>query len=302
MPAETLPAQTLPAETVFVLNRPSAQAPAHDASAAPFRATTTTGVDVLDLGLTRGDGVFETINLADGRLQALDAHLARFARSAAMLDLPLPDEEQWRAAIAAAVAAHRSVPDAIVKTILTRGVEGDGRPSGWVLVLDSADYTAARAQGIRVVLLDRGYRSDVRATSPWLLQGAKTLSYAVNRAAVREAVRRGADDVVFVSSDGFLLEGPTANLVLLSNGVLRTPPPALGLLDGTTQADLFELAPTLGLGTEIAPLRPADLAAADAAWLVSSARNAAPIRAVDGVDRAIDATLTARINALLRAR
>ena len=69
-----------------------------------------------------------------------------------------------------------------------------------------------------------------------------------------------------------------------------------------TQADLFALAPGLGLGTAVRPLRADDLEAADAAWLVSSARNAAPVRAVDGADRRIDADLSARINAALLAR
>ncbi len=54
-------------------------------------------------------------------------------------------------------------------------------------------------------MLDRGYRHDAERTSPWLLAGAKTLSYAVNRAMLREAARRGADDAIFVSSDGYVL-------------------------------------------------------------------------------------------------
>ena len=44
-------------------------------------------------------------------------------------------------------------------------------------------------------------------TMPWLLPGAKTLSHAVNMAALRHAERHGSGDVVFVSSDGFILEG-----------------------------------------------------------------------------------------------
>lgn len=142
----------------------------------------------------------------------------------------------------------------------------------------------------------------MQQTSPWLLVGAKTLSYAVNRAASREAARRGADDAVFVSTDGYLLEGPSANLVLLVGDELVTPPPSLGLLPGTTQGDLFELAPVLGLRSAVRPVRAPDLEAAAAAWLVSSARNAAPIRAVDGTDRRIDVELSARINAALLAR
>lgn len=293
----------MPAETLVLLDRPSAEAPARGLpSSVVVDPSGVGGIDVTDLGFTRGDGVFETINLVDGRLQALEAHLDRFASSARMLELPAPDREAWLLAIGTAVAAHAPVPEAMVKTILTRGLEGTGRPTGVVFVQTSPDFTSARRDGVRIVLLDRGLRSDVRETSPWLLAGAKTLSYAVNRAAAREAVRRGADDALFVSSDGYLLEGPTSNLVLLSDGVLLTPPPSLGLLPGTTQADLFALAPGLGLDGAVRALREEDLEAADAAWLVSSARNAAPIRAVDGRDRRVDQALSARINAALLSR
>lgn len=293
----------MPADTLVLLDRPSPSSPGHGfTAAAVVDPTGVGGIDVTDLGFTRGDGVFETINLVDGRLQALDAHLDRFAASARMLELPEPDGVAWRHAIDTAVSAHPRVPEAMVKTILTRGLEGDGRPTGVVFVQTSPDFGPARRDGVRIVLLDRGLRSDVRETSPWLLAGAKTLSYAVNRAASREAVRRGADDALFVSSDGFLLEGPTSNLVLLAGGALLTPPPSLGLLPGTTQADLFALADGLGLRTDYRALRREDLEAADAAWLVSSARNAAPIRAVDGSERRVDAELSARINAALLAR
>ena len=43
----------------------------------------------------------------------------------------------------------------------------------------------------------------------------------------------------------------------------------------------------------------ADLARADAAWLLSSVRLAAPIAAVDGVAKAIDRVLTDELNAYL---
>lgn len=294
----------MPADTLVVLNRPSLDAEPHDPSgpAAALDGSGRGGLDVADLGFTRGDGIFETINLVDGRLQALEAHLDRFESSARMLDLPHPDRGAWREAIDLAIGAHPRVAEAMVKTVMSRGVEGDGRPTGVVLVLTSPDFVPARRDGVRVVLLDRGLRSDVQQTSPWLLVGAKTLSYAVNRAAAREAARRGADDALFVSSDGYLLEGPTSNLVVLRGGALVTPPPSLGLLPGTTQADLFSLAEGLGLTTAYERLRAEDLGDADAAWLVSSARNAAPIRAVDGVERRVDAELTAQLNAALLAR
>ncbi len=258
-------------------------------------------LSVLDWAATRGDGVFETLSVGFGHPQAFEHHLRRFASSAAALELPVPDEQLWRRGILTAIEALDPVEEAWVKIVLTRGIEGgDGTPTGWAYATHSADYTRERTEGVRVVLLDRGYRHDVARTSPWLLQGAKTLSYAVNRAAFREATRRDADDVLFVSSDGFLLEGPTSTLVYRRGTQLFSPGVGLGILDGTTQANVFRYAQQLGLGTAFEQGTPDTLRAADAAWLVSSVRLAAPIRAIDGVEFPVDAGFTVQLNDWLR--
>jgi 4-amino-4-deoxychorismate lyase len=259
-------------------------------------------LNVMDLAATRGDGVFETISLGGGHAQALEPHLRRFAHSAALLELPPPDLEAWRDAVLAVAAQLGPVDEGFVKIVLTRGIEGGDVPTGWAYGATSPDHTAARTTGIRIVLLDRGYRHDVAHTSPWLLAGAKTLSYAVNRAAFREAARRGADDALFVSSDGYLLEGAVSNLVLRSGDRLMTPRTDLGILEGTTQHDIFTWAETQGFRTSYELLTPEHLASADAAWLVSSVRHAAAVRAVDGVERAVGRELSDRINDHLRAR
>jgi 4-amino-4-deoxychorismate lyase len=251
---------------------------------------------VLDLGATRGDGIFETVSVTGGHAHALEPHLARFAYSAKLLDLPQPDLDVWRNAVAAAIANHPPVPEMFVKLVLTRGIEGGDIPTAWVYGEQSGDFSAARTEGIRVVTLDRGYRHDVAKTSPWLLQGAKTLSYAVNRSAIREAKRRGADDVVFVSSDGFLLEGPSSTLVLRNGNRIRTPKTDQGILAGTTQASAFEFFEAEGFETSFEMIPLEELAAADAAWLLSSVRQAAPVRSADGLDLAVDTDLTGRLN------
>lgn len=263
-------------------------------------------VRITDLSVTRGDGVFETIAVIGGHPQALEPHLARLVHSAALLDLPVPATHVWREAVLAGVADYLTRNggadvELYAKLIYTRGVEGEGRPSGWLFVDAGEDFSQARL-GIRVVTLDRGLRHDVAETSPWLLAGAKTLSYAVNRAAQREAVRRGADDVLFVSSDGFALEGPTSNVVTLRDGVVRTPNTDQGILAGTTQAAVFDFFAGRGLRTEFAPLTLDDVVASDALWLVSSVRQAAPVTHLDGREYPVDAALTAELNAYLLAR
>lgn len=255
-----------------------------------------------DLAAVRGDGVFETISVGRGHPQALEAHLARLANSARMLDLPGPDLEGWRSAVlvvAERLAAHT---EAWVKTVYSRGVEGSGTPTGWLWGQVTPDQTAARTDGIRVALLDRGYSSRVAHSSPWLLAGAKTLSYAVNMAVKREAARRGADDVIFVSSDGLLLEGPTANLIVRVGGELLTPSTDLGILEGTSQGDVFRWAKSGGIPTAYRRLPVAVLDDAEAAWLVSSVRQAAPIRLADAVDIPVDREFSAAMNAFLIGR
>ncbi|HEY0117757.1 MAG TPA: aminotransferase class IV [Cellulomonas sp.] len=256
------------------------------------------------LAATRGDGIFETAAIRDGRVQAADAHLARFARSAAMLDLPAPDPAVYTAAIEHGIAALDDASDAAVKYVLARGDEEDPSfgPIGWAHLHVSEDFTAVRRDGVRVVLLSRGYAQDVTETAPWLLQGAKTLSYAVNRAALREAGRRDADDVLFTTTDGYVLEGPTSSVVARFGDTLVTTPPEAGVLPGTTQQGMFAYAEGIGLATELRDIRVGELADADALWLTSSVRLAVPVTAVDGVARRVDDALTAAVNAYLAAR
>jgi 4-amino-4-deoxychorismate lyase len=256
-------------------------------------------LSVGELSTQRGDGIFESIGVVDRHPQEVTAHLQRLAHSAQLCDLPVPHLEQWREAIAIAAAHCPERGEAVIKLILSRGVEHGPAPTAWVTAAQAADNTRPREQGIRVVTLDRGYDLGVPARAPWLLLGAKTLSYAVNMAAIREAKRRGADDAIFVTSDGFVLEAPTASLILRKDGRFITPAPNGGILHGTTQLSLFEHLAAQGLETAYETIPVAALAEADAAWLVSSVRLAAPIVAVDGAELPRDAELTASINRYL---
>ncbi|WP_460802391.1 aminotransferase class IV [Microbacterium sp. GXF6406] len=255
-------------------------------------------LSVGELSTQRGDGVFETIGVIDAHPQEVVPHLERLANSARLCDLPLPNHEQWRQAIAMA-AAQCPPGEATIKLILSRGVEHGPTPTAWATTGPASDFSAVRAAGVRVVTLDRGYSLDVAERAPWLLLGAKTLSYAVNMAALREARRRAADDAIFLSSDGFVLEAPTASLILRYGDRFVTPAPSGGILHGTTQLSAFEFLTERGVETGYERIPASALGEADAAWLVSSVRLAVAVTAIDGHPLPVDAALTAELNGYL---
>lgn len=252
-----------------------------------------------ELSTQRGDGIFETLGYVNGHAQEVEPHLDRLVRSAELSDLDEPNRDQWRAAIRLAGEQLPDTGEFSIRIVLSRGVEQGPAPTAWLVAQPAPDYRALRANGIAAVTLDRGLARDVGGSAPWLLLGAKTLSYAVNMAAIREAKRRGANDAVFVSSDGFVLEGPTSSLIAKFGNRLVSPRPGSGILHGTTQMSVFEFASDNGYVTDYVDITLPELRKADAMWLVSSVRLAVPITQLDGesVDR--DAELNDRINEYL---
>jgi 4-amino-4-deoxychorismate lyase len=242
-----------------------------------------------DLAAVRGDGIFESLLVRDGRPCLLEAHLGRLAQSARLMDLPEPDPARWREAVAAATArwTEQGGAEGVLRLIYSRGRESGAEPTAYAMIAAVADRVAAvRAAGIAAVTLQRCLPSQDAADMPWLLAGAKTLSYAVNMAALRHAERQGAGDVVFISSEGTVLEGPRSTVVIATEidgrlGLL-TPPPWYPILRGTTQQALFEVARNKGYDCDYRVLRPADLFAAQGLWLVSSITLAARVHTLDG--------------------
>ena len=254
-------------------------------------------VTAFDAGLGRGDGVFESVLVTGGTTPHLAAHLDRLARSADLLELADPGAAAWQELTATALGGWDGPDEGVLRLFLTRGDQGV--PTAVALLAPvPADVLHQREQGVAAVSLSLGVPAAFRAAAPWLLGGAKTLSYAVNMAAQRHAQRSGADDVVLTSLEGQVLEGPTSTVVWAADGALRTPPVETGILPGTTQARLFARAADDGWPTAVVPGTVGDLHAADAVWLVSGIRGAAVVHTLDGVRRG-DAGLTTRVRELL---
>jgi 4-amino-4-deoxychorismate lyase len=233
-----------------------------------------------DLGVQRGDGVFETARVCAGRVFKLGLHLERLRRSASALSLDAPTDAEWRALVAQAVEAS-GAGDGLVKLVCTRGAMAGGPVTAFALALPiPPESVTARENGIDVVTLTLGVSATARTDARWLLGGAKTLSYAVNMASIREAESRGATDAIWLALGGEVLEAPTSTVCWVSGGALRTPPTATGILAGTTLAVVAALAPPLRF--EVTAGTVDDLRAADEVFLASSVRGVVGVRTIDG--------------------
>lgn len=257
-------------------------------------------IRVDDLGLLRGDGIFETILVVAGKPRELGPHLDRLARSAAMLGLPAPDRAAWERCVQLVLDNWPGTSELALKLVYTRGPEfGDGSPTGFALGLPIGEKVLRnRVAGVSAVTLERGYEPELVARAPWLLLGAKSLSYAVNMAAIRHAESVGADEAVFVAADGSVLEGPTSTVIVVNGQTLRTTPPSSGILPGTTQGALFRAAERAGWVTKVEPLAVSELREAEGLFLASSVRKITRVHTLDGTALPNATELHATLNAL----
>ena len=268
-------------------------------------------ISVDDQGFTRGDGVFETMLSVNRRVRKLGMHLSRLESSARMLDLPDPEPESLRSAVErlmreAAPGAETALGEEhIVKIIISRGptqAVTSMQPGPYTLIMASpvpASIVKRRTEGVKAMLLPRGHEPMDNSAYPWLLAGAKTLSYAVNMAVLRYVQERGADDAIFITDERRVLEGATSSVLVakIEDGkkVLYTPEPSHGILPGTTQGAVFEAARQAGWELGFGPLYPQDLFESDGVWLASSVRLIAPVTHLNGTALAHDPELTATL-------
>jgi 4-amino-4-deoxychorismate lyase len=227
-----------------------------------------------DLGVLRGDGVFERFIVNSGQPRHLEDHLDRLARSAGSIGLVVPPPVAWSDAVAAGIAAWLGGQEWEMRLVCTRGPEEGGPPTAYVLGQElGSRLLRQRADGVSAITISRGLPSGIVEEAPWLLLGAKTLSYAVNMAAARWAASRGADDAIFVGTDGVVWEaGTSAVVACFGRSRLVSPPASVGVLASISVARLFEAAE--GTGWEVAreDLTVDDLFGADGLWLSSSLR------------------------------
>lgn len=235
-----------------------------------------------DLGVTRGDGVFETMRIRNQHAFLFDDHVNRMTAGAARMALRLPLPADWRATVDDAAAAYGD-DVGVLRLFTTRGPDGEDTPLSYLTIAPVPSATiAAGRDGAHAVTLPAGIAADARSDAPWLLGGVKTTSYAVAMAAKREAESRGATDAIWVSSDGQVLEEATSSIVWVAGVEAFTIPAETGILAGTTLHCVRALSAGAGLPIGERRASIADLRAADEMLLLSAVRGVASVRTLDG--------------------
>ena len=221
----------------------------------------------------------------------MQRHLRRLRQGAGFLEIPLAWDDASLADAIAATAAANGVAEGAARLTLSRGPAARGvLPSAPVrpTLLITAGALPAPARRVRLVLCTRTRRNDA---SP--LSRIKSLNYLDGIIARLDAARRGADDALLLNTRGLIAEASGANLVVLRQGTLSTPPVSDGALPGILRELLIEQ-----FGAIEASLHPDALAGTEAAFLVNSlgvraivSLDAQPVPVRDDLRAAIEARL-----------
>ena len=240
-------------------------------------------------GLHYGTGVFEGIRAYETpkgpAVFRLADHLQRLHDSARLLWMELPySVEELRTATHDLVRAN-GLPAAYIRPIAffgygSLGVHTRGNPVETVVM--SWPWGAYLGEDS----LSKGITAKI---SSWKRVGPNVIPhvakatgiYLNSMLATMEARRAGYDEAIMLSHDGYIADGPGENIFVVKDGVICTPPLSMSILPGITRDAIIQIAQDLGHRVEETHLIRTDLYLADEVFMVGTATEVAPVRAVD---------------------
>jgi len=262
-------------------------------------------VPALDRGLLYGDGVFETMRLYRGRTFRLDAHLARLHRGLRHLQITdVPPLHLFERLVHQAAAATGGA-DCTMRLTVTRGAGGApsdlrAAPQATILIRVTPHAPEPPERYLR------GVAAIIAATrrneqSP--LSQHKTLNYLDNLLARAEARTQGAYEAILLNTAGEVAEASAANLFIVTEGLLITPPLGSGALPGVTRAGVLAQAAQEGIVVREERVSPERLITAQEAFFTNSLIEIMPLTVVAGrpIGSGAPGPITLRLVAAYRA-
>lgn len=229
-------------------------------------------------GLLNGWGVFSTLRIYRGRPFEFDHHFDRLSRDADRISLPLPyKRQQVHEAVNKLIAAN-NLQDGCMRVYFVNNQAAiwssqEGFPeTDWIM------YTVdlpMRVGPVKLALQPNGRH----AAHP--LAGTKVTSWLQNVWVVDKAHHRGFEDAVLLNEFGNITECTAANLYMVKNGEVITPPLSSGCLAGVSRLLLEQIAPSAGVPIAERDFTADQLYAADEVFISSTTRQVQPVDQIE---------------------
>ena len=242
-------------------------------------------VSVFDHGLLYGDGVFEGMRSYSGRVFRLDAHIDRLWESAQAICLKIPLTKEAVAQAVNDTLAANGLADGYVRLLVTRGagtlgLDPNRTKNPQVIVIADTISLYPREhyeKGLRIVTAAT-QRTQPAALSPRI----KSLNYLNNIMAKLEGLQAGCVEALMLNHKGEVAECTGDNIFAVRKGLLLTPPPDAGILEGITRGAVMDLARSAGIDCREATLTRHDLYTAEECFLTGTAAEVIPVVEIDG--------------------
>ncbi len=228
----------------------------------------------MDSGFWYGDGLFETLRVANGTIFRPHKHLARMREGMKVLkiDFPVPDDQV--VALMEEAVRLNNLRDTLLRLMCTRGTLENAPwkhpgPSNLYIGFRFAD--AELTLPVKVIFAKEEHYPIGR-----MVPAIKPMTYLGNMLAIGDAVVRGAYEPVFVNRDGLVTECAIRNIFFVQGNTLRTADVSLGILPGVTRDLILELAGGLGLEVDMSPIRADEVNRMDEAFISSTGIGVCP--------------------------
>ncbi|HMC88834.1 MAG TPA: branched-chain-amino-acid transaminase [Gemmataceae bacterium] len=242
-------------------------------------------ISVYDHGLLYGDGVFEGIRVYEGKVFRLAEHVERLYDSARSIRLEIPmTREQMAQAVNDTVTANAK-RTGYIRLLVTRGAGYLGldprkatNPQIIIIVDDITLYPPELYENGMEIATVSTIRNHPNALNPRI----KSLNYLNNILAQIEAVQAGCFEALMLNHKGEVAECTGDNIFIVKRGVLKTPPPDAGILEGVTRGAVLELARAAKIPVQENALTRHDVYTADECFLTGTAAEVVPVVKCDG--------------------